>query len=264
MVREVSPEVFLIAAPTLNEEDISAYLTEVGGEEWGEKRLGFPWVREGDNLIEFAGRLCYRSWKPGLNPNVSKVRSDQDGYLANIISVKHGSVLEHANYSFIFHNVSRVLTHELVRHRAGSAFSQESMRFVRLTDIPFWFPEWAREDDDLMREARVVLASLEMFQGWLAAHFELDEPGVSFAEKKAKTSFMRRFAPEGVATGIVWTANVRTIRWVLQARTEPSAEEEIRLVFDKVGTIMAQKCPALFADFERTKDGQWKTEHGKV
>ena len=39
-----------------------------------------------------------------------------------------------------FRNVSRVFTHELVRHRAGSAFSQESLRYVRLTDIGFRVP----------------------------------------------------------------------------------------------------------------------------
>ena len=44
----------------------------------------------------------------------------------------------------MLHNVSRVATHELVRHRAGVAVSQESLRFVRLDDLPFWFPEWAR------------------------------------------------------------------------------------------------------------------------
>ena len=84
--------------------------------------------------MEFGGRLCYRSWEPGLNPNVTKVRTDQDEYLRNILKQKHGSVLEHISYSFVFHNVSRVLTHELVRHRAGTAISQESMRFVRLDD----------------------------------------------------------------------------------------------------------------------------------
>ena len=64
----------------------------------------------------------------GANPNVSKVRADRREYFANILRSAHGSVLEHANYSFALRNVSRVLTHELVRHRAGSAFSQESLR----------------------------------------------------------------------------------------------------------------------------------------
>ena len=91
-------------------------------------------------LVEFGGRSCYRSWEPGLNPNVRKIRTDQREYFANILRSGHGSVLEHANYSFALRNVSRVFTHELVRHRAGSAFSQESLRYVRLTDIGFRVP----------------------------------------------------------------------------------------------------------------------------
>ena len=53
---------------------------------------------------------CYRSWEPGLNPNVRKVRDDQEVYLQNILKQAHGSVLEHVSFSFVLHNVSRVFT----------------------------------------------------------------------------------------------------------------------------------------------------------
>jgi flavin-dependent thymidylate synthase len=178
------------------------------------------------------------------------------------------SVLEHANFSFVFSNVSRVMTHELVRHRAGSAFSQESMRFVRLNDIPFWLPDWAQEDAVLAEECLQVLHILECHQLWMAKHLGLDEPGVPFSEKKAKTSFMRRFAPEGVATSIVWTANVRTLRNVIEQRTSPHAEEEIRLVFDKVMQIMQDECPLFFQDFTPIEQEggatEWRSENRKV
>ena len=144
------------------------------------------------NLAELAGRLCYRSWEPGLNPNVVKVRTDQTAYLQNILQSLHGSVLEHVNFGFILHNVSRVLTHELIRHRPGVAISQESMRFVRIQDIPFWFPEWAKGDEELMKRAKELLEQMEAFQYWMADHFGLDNEGVPFHEKKLKTSFMRR------------------------------------------------------------------------
>ena len=45
-------------------------------------------------LIEFMGRMCYRSWAPGLNPNVNRVRADSTAYLENILRSAHGSVLE--------------------------------------------------------------------------------------------------------------------------------------------------------------------------
>jgi thymidylate synthase (FAD) len=214
-------------------------------------------------LVEFAGRLCYRSWKPGLNPNVTKVRADHAGYLRNILKQGHGSVLEHVSWSFVFHNVSRVFTHELVRHRAGTAISQESMRYVRLEDIGFWVPEWV-DDPHVLEQISVFLARAEWLQRFLAIKFGLDDPGTPFSEKKHKTSFMRRFAPDGVATGIMWTANVRELRHVIEARTALGAEEEIRLVFAEVARIMKDEAPALFGDFTEQENGAWVPEWSKV
>jgi thymidylate synthase ThyX len=167
------------------------------------------------------------------------------------------SVVEHANYSFLIHNVSRVLTHELVRHRAGVAISQESLRFVRLTDIPFWFPAWALEDKELMVRAVQLIGAMEDFQLWMAKHFGLDDDGVPFHEKKAKTSFMRRFAPEGVATGLLATINVRALRHIIYMRTSLGAEEEIRLVMDLIAQKTLEAVPNLMQDFEPTKDREW-------
>lgn len=261
-MRTVEPEVHLIARPDFDYEEVAAYLKEVGGESWLE-RVDRGDLDDAQNLAEFAGRICYRSWEPGLNPNVSRIRTDQAEYLRNILASAHGSVLEHVNFSFVLHNVSRVATHELVRHRAGVAVSQESLRFVRLDDIPFWFPDWAREDPELMERATALLGQLEEFQHWMAGHFGLDEEGVRFGEKKHKTSFMRRFAPEGLGTGMVWTANVRTLRHVIENRTAPGAEEEIRLILGKVGALMVEEAPALFGDYT-VEDGVWTPGWRKV
>jgi thymidylate synthase (FAD) len=253
-MRTVEPEVFIVARPSLDYDELARYLREVGGESWLER------LDRGDldaqNLAEFAGRLCYRSFEPGLNPNVVRIREDQDDYLRNILASAHGSVLEHVSFSFVLHNVSRVLTHELVRHRPGVAISQESLRFVRLDELPFWFPEWAQADEELMKRATAVLEQLEQFQLWMAGHFGLDEEGVPFSEKKHRTSFMRRFAPEGLATGLVWTANVRTLRHTIEARTAAGAEEEIRLLFQRIGELMREEAPALFSDYV-VEDGAW-------
>lgn len=254
-MRKVKPSVQLIAKPQIDWDEINAYLDEVGGSSWAE-RVQQADSPDGEDLLEFAGRMCYRSWEPGLNPNVSRVRTDSASYLGNVINSQHGSVLEHANYSFILHNVSRVLTHELIRHRAGCAYSQESLRFVRLDDIPFWFPEWAREDEELMRRSMELLEKMEEHQRWMAEHFRLDAEGVPFSEKKHKTSFMRRFAPEGLGTGIVLTANLRSLRHIVEMRTAPGAEEEIRLVFGRIGEIMRAEAPAIFADYT-VEDGAW-------
>ncbi len=262
-MKSVHPEVFLVSRPQLDYEAIAAYLAEVGGESWLE-RLDRGQFDDAQNLAEFAGKICYRAWEPGLNPNVVRVRNDHEVYLENILRQLHGSVLEHVSFSFVLHNVSRVATHELVRHRPGVAISQESLRFVRLADIPFWFPDWAQQDLELMERANALLVQMEEFQLWMADHFGLDEEGLKFEQKKHKTSFMRRFAPDGVATGMLWSANIRTLRHTIEARTDPGAEEEIRLIFGKIAEIMRVEAPALFGDYTVTDDGAWVPRWRKV
>lgn len=265
-MRETRPEVFLLSRPSINWDGVVGYLKAVGGEAWLDRVRpgGEPAGPDGELLVEFMGRLCYRSWAPGLNPNVTKVREDRLAYLENVLRSGHGSVVEHASYSFVFHNVSRVFTHELVRHRAGAAVSQESLRYVRLTDLPFEHPEFVRDNDRLRGEADALLASMERFQELVVAETRIDEPGVDFHTKKVVTSGARRYAPDGVATSIGWTVNVRALRHVIASRTDPGAEDEIRRVFDQVAALMVTELPGLLGDFERADDGTWAPRFPKV
>jgi thymidylate synthase (FAD) len=258
-MRETTPSVHLVARPAIDLDGMRAYLEAVGGESWLEMRGES--ANPGELLVEFAGRACYRSWEPGLNPNVTRIRTDKDQYFANLLASHHGSVLEHANYSFAFHNVSRVFTHELVRHRAGSAFSQESLRYVRLTDIGFRVPDALEPIRD---QVITLVEQLEEFQVSAAEQLGLDEDGLPFSVKKEITSALRRLAPIGLSTDIIWTANIRTLRHVIEMRTAEGAEEELRLVFDQVAQIARAEAPGLFQDFTRTDAGAWIPEHGKV
>jgi thymidylate synthase (FAD) len=262
-MNETEPSVHLVARPSVNVDGMREYLEDVGGTSWLDMRLdesdGTP--NDGELLVEFGGRACYRSWEPGLNPNVTRVRKDKDEYLGNLLSSLHGSVLEHANYSFAFRSVSRVFTHELVRHRAGSAFSQESLRYVRLTDIGFRVPPALEPIRD---QVVSLVEQLEEFQITAAETLGLDDEGVPFSVKKEVTSALRRLAPIGLSTDIIWTANLRTLRHVIEMRTAPGAEEELRIVFDKVARVMLDEAPGLFQDFTRTDDGSWVPEHRKV
>jgi len=262
-MHETTPQVFLIARPSIDVEGMRGYLTDVGGESWLERRLeeatGAP--NGGELLVEFGGRACYRSWEPGLNPNVSRVRTDQREYFANILRSAHGSVLEHANYSFALRNVSRVFTHELVRHRAGSAFSQESLRYVRLTDIGFRVPPAL---EPVREQVLAIVERLEEFQVSAAKELGIDADGVPFHVKKEVTSALRRLAPIGLSTDIIWTANARTLRHVIEMRTAEGAEEELRSVFDTIARVMQIEAPGLFQDFVREDDGSWVPEHRKV
>jgi thymidylate synthase (FAD) len=262
-MHETTPQVFLIARPSIDVEGMRGYLADVGGESWLQRRLdesaGAP--NGGELVVEFGGRACYRSWEPGLNPNVTKVRTDQREYFANILRSAHGSVLEHANYSLAIRNVSRVFTHELVRHRAGSAFSQESLRYVRLADIGFRVPPAL---EPVREQVLAIVERLEEFQVSAASELGIDEEGVPFHVKKEVTSALRRLAPLGLSTDIIWTANARTLRHVIEMRTAPGAEEELRVVFDQIARMMQAEAPGLFQDFAVQDDGSWVPEHRKV
>lgn len=260
-MRRVEPKAFLVGETRIVEDGLKAYLAHIGVPEWESSAHS-----DSELLIEVMGRLCYRSFKPGLNPNVTRVREHEE-YLANILNVKHGSVIEHPMMNFVFADVARVFTHELVRHRVGVAMSQESLRFVRLDNLGQWLPAVIREDEHAIEIFVKTFEELERLQIELAKHFQLDAPGTSFHKKKTITSAMRRIAPIGLATTIGWSANPRTIRWILEMRTNPSAEEEIRLVFGKVGAIVKERYPLLFSDFDvEIVDGLpwYKPKHSKV
>lgn len=257
--------VHLIAQPQLDYEAISSWLADLGAEDWSDGFLDDMELRAADGLAELAGRRCYLSFGTELNPNVSRIRTDRAAYLANVLSSKHGSVLEHAQFTFAIEGVSRVLTHELVRHRAGTAVSQESGRYVRLTEnMEFEHPDIFGDDDELAAEAEDLVEHLGRFQEKIADRLKIDEPGTPFSTKKAVTSAMRRYAPEGRSTGLIWSANVRALRHVIETRSASGAEVEIREFADQLIKIMQQAAPLLFADFTQDEEGQWVPATSKV
>src|SRR5947209_19812336 len=98
-----------------------SYLADVGGESWLDSRLeetsGAP--NPGQLLVEFGGRACYRSWEPGLNPNVTRIRTDQLEYFLNLLRSAHGSVVEDASDSSAQLDVSRETSHEIASNHTG-------------------------------------------------------------------------------------------------------------------------------------------------
>src|SRR3954466_2586294 len=123
----------------------------------GPAHLPVNWIGEstdGERLAEFAGRLCYMSQRNPAN------RTTRD-YLENIKRQGHGSVLEHANYSVLIEGVSRSLTHELVRHRAGWAYSQLSQRYVDESVADFVMPPAIIGDESLETAWRTQVESAQ-------------------------------------------------------------------------------------------------------
>jgi thymidylate synthase (FAD) len=257
------PQVFLLAEPVISTSEMRRYLAEIGGESWVDRVITEDEdTADAELLVEFMGRLCYKSWEPGLNKNVTKVREDRGEYLLNVLRAGHGSVLEHATFSFVIHDCSRVLTAELNRHRAGVAISEQSLRYVRLDELRFRIPPMLKlETQKAMRQ---LVEHIEEEMGFMMSLEGLDDPDKDFAEKKVITSALRRAAPLGLLTEEGWSANVRTIRHVISMRSAAGAEEEIRIFADQLAEIMQQRCPLLFGDYEKQDDGAWTTDNWKV
>lgn len=197
-------------------------------------------------LVEFSGRQCYESWsKPNLATATAK------GYIKNIISQNHFSVLEHGSVSFRISGVSRSLTHELVRHRHFS-FSQQSQRYVRVTSEEFVVPPLFADDahsQAVLREhwQAAVTAYEAMTARWLPI---LLQRGFSphQARKKAREA-ARSLLPNMTPTAIVVTGNHRSWREFLEKRGSEHADAEIRelamLIYHEIKSLE----PALYQDF---------------
>lgn len=264
-MRRVTPKVFLVGYTSIDSKGMEDYLAHAGAPDWlTEHTEKEPEASDCETLMEFMGRLCYRSWKPGMNANVTKVREGNANYLGNIIKVKHGSVLEHPATNWVFADVSRVFTHELVRHRAGAAYSQESLRFVRLTDLGLWLPPEAEKQPWLVELFEKTYKDMEELQRTMAEKLGLDDEGRKFHDKKILTSLMRRLAPDGLSTTIGASFNFRALRHIIEMRTAESAETEIRIAFDQVAEICVKRFPNIFSDFKRSENGEWITENRKV
>jgi thymidylate synthase (FAD) len=243
----VEPLVIKLAETKLDEDGVRRLAEHYTALDWLHAARPLQ-SNDSEFLIELAGRTCYKSFGVGINPNITKIRDNSKDYLTNVLQKGDGSILEHATVTFAFLNVSRVCTHEIVRHRAGTAMSQESLRYVRPREIGLWIPPDLELASNKVSEA---VREIERRYSDLESQFDWDR--MTFEEKKRVTSALRRILPDGIATNLIWTANHRTIRWVIEMRTDPAAEVEIRKVFGMVAEICMKDYPILYGDFTRNK-----------
>jgi thymidylate synthase (FAD) len=194
------------------------------------------WVAAADEIAEFAGRLCYQSW---ARPNPDTAHNA--GYLANIIDHEHFSVLEHASATFYVADVSRSLSHELVRHRHLS-FSQVSQRYVdesaAIAIVPPALNTYAGASvvGDVMNRALVAYEKLVA---------ELLVGGVS---RKEARQAARAVLPNATETKFVVTGNMRAWRDVIAKRISPTADAEIRQLADELLARLRTIAPNTFQD----------------
>jgi len=256
-MRLVSPIVIKIAETAIVQENWDRLLSWIGpeAEAWYRTRIAGDWGMpfSAEALTEICGRICYKSFGTELNPNLTQVRPDRKSFIRNIIEKGDGSIFEHSTVTFAVLYCSRVFTHELVRHRAGMSFSQESLRFVRITDLPIVNTGHGvnlseEYDKSLYNSMTEAMRSAE--KAYQKLNDGVDWDHMSFDEKKRLTSWLRRALPQGMATNIIFTANNRALRWLIEMHTNPAAEMEIRQIFGTIADICLQDYPLLYQDME--------------
>jgi len=209
--------------------------------------LPVSWLGEstdGERLAEFAGRLCYMSQ---ANPAKRPTRE----YLENIKKQGHGSVLEHSNYSLLLEGVSRSLTHELVRHRAGFAYSQLSQRYVDESKADFVVPpaiigdealekRWREEVEGAQNAYVALVEQLMERYGWIADRVH---------RRKMAREAARAVLPNATETKVVVTGNARAWRTMLELRASEGAELEIRRCAGTVLRLLQREALGYLSDY---------------
>jgi thymidylate synthase (FAD) len=257
-VKYAMPSVHLIGETQIVPEGLLTMLEALGVPEWHSDGAS-----DAEVITEVAGKLCYLSFDTSLNKNLTRTgtRTNAEYIQEGLIATRHGSVLEHCVLNLAFINVSRIFTHELVRHRVGAAYSQTSGRYVRSKALSFFRPKVIKDNIEL---AELFDRAVEFQEQSVTLMEKASKIGTMLAKgdfplKKALTSAFRRIVGGGVSTNILASYNHRALRHLIEQRTSRHAEEEIRLVFNEVAELVSSRYPAIYADMDREwVDGYWE------
>lgn len=231
---------------------------ERSGQSWRQD----PTATDAEQIIEFAGRVCYMSFGERQS---SKSNAD---YIAHLIKEGHESVLEHVNWTFILSNISRSFTHQLVRHRVGFAYSQLSQQYYDHASAGFieptileLFPEaqaaWLEVTEAALQAYRKIAETLTDVDGKIPAKPSQKEC------LRALHSAARSILPNATETVIVVTANARALRHFFKVRGAIEGDEEMRGVASAILEAIRPDAPAVFFDFTigRLADGSTIVRH---
>ena len=256
IIRE--PSVYLVGRQSTSEAEIERFLTDHDVATWTTDTSV-----AGEKLCEIAGRVCYMSFaKPRPGGNAA--------YVEHLLSVGHGSVLEHAAWNFIIAGVSRSFTHELVRHRAGFGYSQLSQRYVDESVADFVEPDCIAADGEMHGIWRSAVESAQ--EAYVKLVGGLERAFAHVEDKTLRRKMARQAArsvlPNATETKIFVTANGRALRHFIELRANEHAETEIRKVASKICQILQQEAPSIFGDYrlEKLPDGTLaaRTDYRKV
>ncbi len=263
----LEPSVHLLAKQVIVEEELNKFLKDNEVTWESDSEVG------AEVVAEVAGRVCYMSFaKPRPGGNAV--------YLEHNKEVGHGSVLEHATYTLLISGVSRSLTHELVRHRAGFAYSQLSQRYVDESLAEYVCPPDLQKEYNAFINSTKFESNDEIEAGclWWSAMNDAHQSYIKLADyltKKAEKNGLvkteaRKFArqaarsvlPNACETKITVTANARAFRHFIEMRGSRHAEPEIRILANSVLDILNKEAPNLFGDYFKVElpDGTFELD----
>lgn len=181
------------------------------------------------DIIEYSGRWDY-------GPK-SVAKMGEPGIIGRWIKAGHESMLEMVDATF-FIECSRVVTHELVRHRIAS-YQQESQRFVNyadetVEDLFVTMPHVSDHANHMM---------LMSYEDDLKAYKMLILNGVPKQEA-------RYVLPNATRTRIIVKMNLREWRHVLRLRAHSSAQPEMQYVAKQILAILLDRYPEVFTDVQ--------------
>ena len=219
---------------------------------------GLEWSPQGEateaeQLIEFAGRVCYLSFAP--NPYLPRCTR---AYIRSLIAQGHESVLEHASWSLLIEGIPRSLSHQIVRHRAGFSFSQLSQQYHDESEAEFVRPPGLSVDPDLdNRWQKAMTASHQIYRDILRdIRTNSSLAGKTDREQlRAVRSIARSVLPNATATILVATANARAWRTFLRVRGMTEGDLEMRLLTCHLLKVLAAEAPSAFGDFSVREHG---------
>ena len=191
-----------------------------------------------EELLEHAGRVCYRSEK----------RGEAGRFLQARIREGHESIIEHASLTYEISGISRVCSHQLVRHRIAS-YSQESQRYVDLSNPELVVPP-------------SIAGNLTAMEIWDDLTGRMREAYRDLRELAVRKEDARFLLPNATATRVVVTMNFRELRHFFRIRCDRAAQWEIRALAKEMLKLAYQVAPSVFQDLyaeftgEDTADAQ--------
>jgi thymidylate synthase (FAD) len=235
-----NPRIYLVGRQSLDTAEIDQFLADHDVSQWTTDT-----DVAGEKLCEIAGRVCYMSFakpRPGGN----------SAYLRHLLEVGHGSVLEHSVFNFLITGVSRSLTHELVRHRAGFGYSQLSQRYVDESTTDFIEPDCIADNPKLHSIwldaiQRSHEAYCQLVEGLMGTFATVEDKTL---RRKMARQAARSVLPNATETKIFVTANGRALRHFIEMRCSKFAEVEIRKVAAEMLRVLQKEAPNLFGDYE--------------